>query len=137
MREFHFDTAAAFAAFIRRHVDMTKRREAQLYTRVVNHAERSMRFGSRTTGAPGQPFRTGNLRDDAFYREGSVAGRNVAMGFDLNIAPYAPIIEHQLGDIELRSEVGGFHSIKLTTNNFSRILREELAYVKAAINIAK
>lgn len=134
---FHFNTARQFRKFLKSFATMTKRREAQFFTRIVNHAERSMRFGSLTTGAPGQPFKTGNLRDKSFTRLGSIASREVELGFDLSIAPYAPIIENRLNNINLRSSTGGFHSIKITHLNFILIMRQELAVVKAQIGIAR
>jgi len=130
MSERYFHSARAFARYLNDYADMTKRREAQLFTRVVNHCERSIRFGSPVTGAPGQPFRTGNLRDVSFVRKGSVADRDVSMAFT---APYAPIFEDQVGHATIVSEVGGFHSIKITQLNFRHILSFELAIVRAQI----
>jgi hypothetical protein len=80
---------------------------ASLATKV--HA--SVKEGSVTTGAPGQPVDTGNLRDSwilAFEGDHAEVRTNVE---------YAPAIEDGVGPhgpLTLRSAVGGFFSVRLT-----------------------
>ena len=82
--------------------------------------ERSVREGSELTGAPGQPVDTSNLRNSwAWVRESflvDVLQTNVE---------YAPFIEdggNDLAAFTLRSEVGGFHSVKLTISAWDDIV---------------
>lgn len=131
----YFNTAKQYAKFIASHTDMTRLREAGLFRRVANHVEKSMRYGSPVTGAPGQPVRTGNLRDRSFFRVGSVKERDMGFGFRLSIAPYAPIYEDNLMGYTIRSKVGGYHSIKITRVNYRLIVGYELARTKKEINV--
>ena len=71
----------------------------------------SVKEGSVTTGAPGQPVDTGNLRNSwilAFERDYAEIRTNVeyAQAIEDGIGPHGPLT--------LRSQVGGFHSVKLT-----------------------
>lgn len=73
---------------------------------------RSIRRGSEITGAPGQPVQTGNLLASW------VESRPSADVWEFSTpVEYAVWIEDGGNDISaftLRSEVGGFHSVKLT-----------------------
>jgi len=81
---------------------------------------RSVVRGSELTGAPGQPVDTGFLRS-------SWIGRTIAPNvreLTTNVA-YAPFIEdggNDRGRFALRSEVGGFHSVKLTRAGWPAIV---------------
>jgi hypothetical protein len=121
-----------FRRALARHTEKVNRREGVMFRNTVEHVERSIKFGSETTGAPGQPVRSGNLLK-SFFRSGSLRSRNVTIAADLTKAPYAPLIENNPNDMQLRSEVGGFHSIKITKINFRWIVRYELAVAKALV----
>ena len=110
---------------------MTEEREALLYGRIVDHVERSIRFGSGVTGAPGQPVKTGALRD-SFIEEGSRAARLVTISSTL---PYAHDRENNFRHATQRSSVGGSHSVKITRLNWRLIVAHELAIVKAQVNV--
>lgn len=124
--------AKSFARTLRRHAAMAMEREELLYQRSFDHATRSVLDGSEVTGAPGQPFRTGNLYR-AFHVTGSLASQNAALVADLEQAPYAPIVEDNLHGARYHN--GGPHSIKITRVNFRHIVRHELARVKKEVKM--
>jgi len=97
----------------------------------LDHAERSIKFGSATTGAPGQPVRSGNLLR-SFHQEGSKSAQDI---FIVSRISYANIIENNFRRATLRSAVGGFHSVKITRVNFRWIVRHELAIVKEEVRM--
>lgn len=116
----------SFSAQLNGIVDKTRRQEAELYRGCVNHAFRSIRFGSKVTGAPGQPVDTQALLDSWVLKY--EAGRQAYAESSLF---YAPIIEDNKRGAQLRSKVGGFHSVKLTRVGWNRIVQYELQNVKA------
>jgi hypothetical protein len=91
--------------------------------------EKSIKFGSGLTGAPGQPVDTGYLRNSWI----SSFPAPMLWQIETN-ASYAPVVEEgglvsrgrsggfSGGTYRLRSEVGGFHSVKLTRTGFTRIV---------------
>jgi len=88
---------------------------------------RSIKEGSGITGAPGQPVKTGRLR--ASWK----SVRKNQWAFDVSSdAPYAEIIEYNTRGATLRSRVGGFHSVAITTLNYRLIGRTALAMSKVA-----
>lgn len=88
-------------------------RQRDIFVGCVNEVRTSVVSGSPVTGAPGQPVDTGALLGS--WREtfpeqwiGEVASYNI---------DYAEAIEEGVswyGPMTLRSEVGGFHSVKMT-----------------------
>lgn len=83
--------------------------------------------GSSVTGAPGQPVDTSHLKN---------SWQNVVIGpysrWIMTNTIYAPMIEDAIGpygELSLRSQVGGFHSIKLTRAAWSRIVAQITAEV--------
>lgn len=96
-------------------------------TFAFQEVRRSVVFGSELTGAPGQPVQTSDLRT-------SWIGTRISVGVqELTTAmSYAEYIEdggNDLGAFTLRSEVGGFHSVKLTVAAWDKIV--EFARKKA------
>lgn len=93
----------------------------------VKEVQRSVVEGSAITGAPGQPVDTGNLRAswiDEFRGP-------LVWQLTTNVV-YAPFIEdgaNSRGPFTLRSEVGGFHSVKLTAAAWDRIVASAVATV--------
>lgn len=90
---------------------------------------RSVKYGSELTGAPGQPVDTSNLVNS--WTESFPS--QYEWLFATNVE-YAIYIEHGSNDIAaftLRSEVGGFHSVKLTIASWDRIA--EFAARKASV----
>lgn len=93
--------------------------------------QRSVVLGSEVTGAPGQPVDEGILR-------GSWIGEfdsSTSWMLSTNVE-YAVYIEdggNDLGPFTLQSEVGGFHSVKLTRSNWDRIV--EFAALRAGARL--
>lgn len=114
-----------FSSQIKSAVAKAKRTERLLYKATVNHAFRSIRFGSTVTAAPGQPVDSGELLKSWKLR--MLASRNASMESTL---PYAPIIEDNRRGARLRSAVGGFHSVRYTRLGWNRIVAHELGRIK-------
>ncbi len=110
---------------LKRYVEHLK--NPAIFSAVVTEVSNSIKFGSALTGAPGQPVDTGNLRDSwtAHFRgpTRAIVATNVE---------YARSIEdgrsyaHAGRPIQLRSGVGGFHSVKMTRANYGRLARETI-----------
>lgn len=94
----------------------------RIFVRCAQLAYDSVVFGSAITAAPGQPVDTGYLRASwqlTFERSG--------LALISTNAVYAEDIEEgigRFGPLQLRSQVGGFHSVKLTIAGFDRIVRQ-------------
>lgn len=102
-----------------------KVQKAQVVNNIVRHIYQSIVYGSPVTSAPGQPVKTGNLRD-AWVILLTSFGQRVQC--DMVKAPYAKIIEDGIRagrQLVLRSKVGGFHSVKLTVAGYELIVRYE------------
>ena len=101
-----------FSGDLRAFKDLVLRRQRGVFVGTMNELHRSVTEGSEITAAPGQPVDTGALKaswQETFPEEW--------VGQTATGLIYAPIIEDGVGpygDIQLRSEVGGFHSVKLT-----------------------
>lgn len=99
-----------------------RRKELALFHAVTAHAYQSIVEGSAVTGAPGQPVDTGALkRSYSMVKE--VRRRHSVIRSGLS---YAPIIEDNRRGAQLRSKVGGFHSIKMTRVGWRRIVAYEM-----------
>lgn len=106
-------------------------RERDVFVGVVGDVKGSIQEGSAVTGAPGQPVDTGNLR--VSYQE---TYPEEWLGQVATAAEYAESIEEGQQPpyvredgtqvtprpMELRSEVGGFHSVRLTRTGFQRLV---------------
>lgn len=92
----------------------------RVFVRTAQKALTSVQFGLAETGSPGQPVDLGILRASwilAFEASGlAIISTNVvyAPGIEEGIGPYGPI--------QLRSQVGGFHSVQLTVAGFQRLV---------------
>ena len=109
-----------FAKDIEKHRQRVRMQFRAVYQGSVNHAFRSIRYGSAVTGAPGQPVDTGALLASWLLQFQS--GWTAIMFSPLI---YAPIIEDNHRGATLRSKVGGFHSVKLTRAGWQRVVRHE------------
>lgn len=109
-----------FAEDVSRFAVVVDRRARDVHNRVADGAYESVVNGSPLTGAPGQPVDTGNLR--ASWQnivEGPLTRRIVTN------TVYAPAIEDgaRAGKaLTLRSQVGGWHSVKLTIAAWRRLV---------------
>jgi hypothetical protein len=100
---------------------LVEQRYADLYENTAAHVGRSIISGSHITGAPGQPFKDGDLiKSWRRYAAGRWGIRWVST------SPYAHVIEYNLRGATLRSKVGGFHSVTLTRLMWPRIVQYEL-----------
>ena len=82
----------------------------------------SVVHGSPTTGAPGQPVDTGALR-----ASWQVTFPTDLVGEIATNVEYAPAVEDGVGPhgpMTLKSQVGGFHSVKLTRAAFDRVVED-------------
>lgn len=118
----------SFSKQIEEFVGVVKSREALLYDRITRHVYDSIVYGSKTTGAPGQPVKTGDL-----LRSWNVVRRGIRAFEVSSSLHYAHIIEDNRRKATLRSRVGGFHSVKITYLNYRYIVRYELRRVKAEV----
>lgn len=95
----------------------------------VSLAYRSVTIGSMITGAPGQPVDTG-----ALLASWVIEWRGPWYAEITSDLPYAHIIEGGIGaygPLTLRSKVGGFHSLALTSASWPRIVGLVVADYKA------
>jgi hypothetical protein len=117
-----------FEDTLKRVVKETFEKEAELFDRVDAHVGKSIKDGSLVTGAPGQPIKSGALYDS--YQRVSLGPQQIAW---LSESPYAHVIEDNLRGATLRSEVGGFHSVKMTRIGFKRIVEHEIKLIGGAV----
>lgn len=100
-----------------------------IFAQVASDALDSIQNGSAVTGSPGQPVDTGALKASwqlVLEKDHATIGTNLV---------YAIPIEDgtgKYGPLHLRSEVGGWHSVKLTANNLDRIVTDVTARVRGA-----
>jgi hypothetical protein len=86
----------------------------------VSEVRRSIVQGSTLTGAPGQPVDTNTLRKSWTQRRLSARLWEVSTP-----VPYSVYVEEggtTRGRMQLRSVVGGFHSVALTRTGWDRIV---------------
>lgn len=108
-----------FSSELRAFADKAERRVNDVFVRSTEEVHESVVNGSAVTGAPGQPVDTGNLRTSWVDEFTSPATWRTTTGVE-----YAPYTEDQVGGMTLRSEVGGFHSVKLTRGGWPRIVEQ-------------
>lgn len=111
--------------------DKVEGRARRVFVGSVNRVQESVVDGSPLTGAPGQPVDTGNLR--ASWQQTYPADW---IGEVSTNVVYAEPIEEGVGPhgpMTLRSQVGGFHSVKLTRAGWDRIVNHETTTAKEAI----
>lgn len=96
-------------------------RQRDLFVGVATETLRSIKSGSPLTGAPGQPVDTGALINSWLLTFESAVAASISTHL-----VYAPLIEDGISrfgrSLTLRSQVGGFHSVKLTRAGFQRIV---------------
>lgn len=108
-----------------------QRRVLDAFVFSTEEVRTSIRDGSALTGAPGQPVQVGNLKASW---QGEFLSPTLWQFTATGIAPggekvgYAEYIEeginrHTGGPLILRSQVGGFHSVKMTRAGWARIVK--------------
>lgn len=102
-------------------------RNRDVFLNTVVAVQSSIVEGSAVTGAPGQPVDTGNLR--ASWRTEFEAADVAAITTNVAYAPPIEDGEGPHGPLALRSQVGGFHSVKLTRNGFQALVDDVTAKV--------
>lgn len=118
---------------VNRFGDKAARRIRAVHHEAVFTAHRSITLGSPLTGAPGQPVDTGRLRNSWQISILSPGNARIATR-----VKYARSIEdgvsyaHGGVKLTLRSQVGGFHSLKMTVANWDRIVRDANRRVSAS-----
>lgn len=112
----------SFSADLRAFTVKVEARTQDIFNGVVAETQRSIVEGSEITGAPGQPVDIGTLRASwqVWYERPfiGVVATNIV---------YAPAIEDGVGPygpLTLRSQVGGWHSVKLTQAGMNRIIEQ-------------
>lgn len=111
-----------FGDDLRFFAEKTHRRGREVFVGCVDAVHQSVTDGSAITGAPGQPVDTGDLLaswQETFPEEW--------VGQTATNVEYAEPIEEGIGPhgpLTLRSEVGGFHSVKLTRAAWDLIAAE-------------
>lgn len=124
----------SFGSDLRKFQRKVEQRAQAVRNGCVTEVARSLNEGSELTGAPGQP-----VAPDA-----PPGGRKLRGSFEEKIhsaalaevsttIPWAPDVEDGMKDgkpMQLRSDVGGFHSAKLTRAGFPRIVRHVMEEVK-------
>lgn len=111
------------ADFVRK----TEAKRRAVFVNTVSATKDSIVNGSPLTGAPGQPVDTANLRD-SWDHQFQASGEAATIFTNVE---YAPIIEDNIRGATLRSQVGGFHSVKLTVAGFQRIVDAETRKVNS------
>lgn len=105
----------------------TKKAVNDAFLFATTEVRRSVTVGSEVTGAPGQPVQTGNLRSSWV---GDFEGpTSWLLSTNVTYAVYIEDGGNAYGPFTLRSQVGGFHSVKLTVAAWPSII--ELAALMA------
>jgi hypothetical protein len=105
-----------FSQDLARFAEKVEKRQRALFVRATLEVQRSVVEGSEITTAPGQPVDTGALKGS--WQPEYLTDWTWQTTTNL---VYAPIIEEGQ-NMTLRSEVGGFHSVKLTRGGWQRIV---------------
>lgn len=104
-----------------------RRQVLNAFVFATEELRRSVTIGSEVTGAPGQPVKTGNLRSS--WIGDFVGPTSWLLSTNVEYAVYIEDGGNSYGPFTLRSQVGGFHSVKLTVSNWDRVV--EFAALRA------
>jgi hypothetical protein len=110
-----------FSGDLRAFAAKVEARQKDVFVGCVNTVRNSVVDGSAITGAPGQPVDTGYLKG-SWRQEYPEQWVGSVLSYD---AAYAEAIEEgqgKYGPMTLRSEVGGFHSVKQTRAGWQNIV---------------
>lgn len=103
-----------------------------VFVGMTDEVKRSVVEGSTLTGAPGQPVQTGNLKTS--WQAEFLSPTLWQLSTNVEYALYIENGENARGPFNPargapRSEVGGYHSVKLTRDGFPRIAESVAAKV--------
>ena len=118
-----------FADDVRRFALKANNVTKDVFVNVVAATKDSITDGSPVTGSPGQPVRRGTLK--ASWNTEFVSDTEALISSGGAAAAYNKSIEdgvsyaHNGEPMQLRSEVGGFHSVALTAAGFSALVADE------------
>ena len=110
----------------------------EIFDGVVEETRRSIVEGSEITGSPGQPvgqygpgYHNGKLGGTlkASWETQEVSDFVAVISTDAEYAPYIEDGGNSRGEFQLRSSVGGFHSVKQTLVGMPRIVDAVVARV--------
>ena len=110
---------ANFAATVRQWTLEVRDKDRAVFVGVAGALKESVVEGSPITGAPGQPVDTG------FLKSSWILAIESARALLTTKTVYAPQIEDGTREgraLTLRSQVGGFHSVKLTIAGFVKLV---------------
>jgi hypothetical protein len=120
--------SVSFQRQMQKIIQGTDDKARRLLDNIDAHVGRSIMYGSPVTGAPGQPVDKGELLESwVRLKRGKFAVAWISRKF------YAPIIEDNWREAQLRSKVGGFHSVKMTRHGFPALVRYELALMEPSV----
>jgi hypothetical protein len=123
-----------FQGDIARFVAKTVIKQKFIFLHVANGMHTSIKEGSKVTGSPGQPVATvggGQLKNSW-----QLSFLDLFLASTTTPIIYARGIEEQVdlrtgNQLTLRSEVGGFHSVKLTRAGYQKLVRAAAREVRA------
>ena len=104
---------------------LSEARITEAFTESTDEVRRSVLTGSELTGAPGQPVDTGNLLNS--WHAERVSETRWQLSTNTAYAEYIEDGGNSRGQFnpargDPRSEVGGYHSVKLTRTGWDRIV---------------
>ena len=123
----------SYSKDIGRFIRTLRLRQTRIHDEVGRALHQSIQHGSEITAAPGQPVQTGNLINSWQVIRISPFKTQIST----NVI-YAPGIEDGVlygpggkvvTELVLRSEVGGFHSLKLTRAGFQDLVNSVVAVI--------
>lgn len=124
----------SFGSDLRRFQRKVELRSQAVFQKTVAEVARSLNEGSVLTGAPGQPVAPdappGARRLRGSFQEKYLSPTSAEVSTSI---PWAADVEDGMKNgkpMQLRSDVGGFHSVKLTRAGFGRIVGQALEEVK-------
>lgn len=136
----------SFADDINRFTLKLRETSDEVFVGVAQAVHESVVEGSPVTGAPGQPVDTGNLKNSwqlTFPERGlAQTATNVVYAEAIEEGQQEPHTRRQRSrfgieqifveprPMVLRSQVGGFHSVKLTRAGFTRLVRSAVQRVR-------
>lgn len=121
---------SAFTDSLRSFTLKCEARNQAIFVNTVSAVKSSITDGSPLTGSPGQPVRSGTLKNSWQASFDSATSATISTNIvyaepiEEGVGPYGPLV--------LRSATGGFHSVRLTRAGFDHIVSDEAKKAGAA-----